>query len=176
VIGGITVLRVISKVAKVAWTDKRVRSSLKILSVYFVIFFLYQTGFVFYVAEGQTSSISLNSSTDDCHNEQEVLGAMWLNGVKDSNRYIYADKPRWLLLCSRLGFLGRECPLRFTVNNINRTQKGSYIYFGTLNAVRHKGAITHIKEVTAVIEYIDIGDIVDSRSKIYINGGCEIYK
>ena len=174
VIGGITVLRVISKIVRVSWTDKRVRSSLKILSVYFVIFLLYQTGFVYYVAEGQsTYSISLNSTAGGyCYNGQEVSGAMWLNGAKDSS-LIYADEPRWLLLYSRLG---PEQLNMFTVDNINRTREDTYIYFGTRNAVEHDVTLMNRTEVSNVIEYINSDDIVDSRSKIYANGGSEIYK
>ena len=177
VIGGITVLRVISKIVRVSWTNKAVRSSLKILSVYFVIFLLYQTGFVFYVTEGQSTSISLNSTAEGyCFNDQEVSGAMWLNGVKGSSP-VYADEPRWLILYTRLG---PEQLNMFTVNNINRTRENSYIYFGTRNAVERDVALRHETGVepgvSSVFEYINSEYIVDSRSKIYTNGGCEIYK
>ena len=180
VIGGITVLRVISKVAKVAWTNKRVRSSLKILSVYFVISFFYQTEFVFYVAEGQSTLITLNSTAESyCYNDREVSGAMWLNGVKGSNRYIYiyADEPRWLLLYSRLG---PEQLVMFTVDCINRTRKDSYIYLGTRNAMERNVMLRHElgieAGVSSVFEYINLEHVVDDRSKIYANGGSEIYK
>jgi uncharacterized membrane protein len=173
VIGGITVLRVISKVAKVAWTNKAVRSSLKILSVYFVIFFLYQTGFVFYVAEGQSTSISLNSTAESyCYIDQEVSGAMWLNGVKGSS-LIYADEPRWLLLYSRLG---PEQLDMFAVDYINRTRKDSYIYLGTRNAVERYVLIRHKIGVSSVYKHSNFEPVVDDRSKIYANGGSEIYK
>ena len=181
VIGSITVLRVIGKIVRVSWTDKRVRSSLKILSVYFVIFLLYQTGVVFYAAEGQSSSISLNSTADGyCYNDQEVSGATWLKGVKDSKRDIYADEPRWLLLCSRLGWLeSGHPPMYFTVDNINRTRKDSYIYLGTRNAVERDVRLRHETGVetgvSSVFEYINLEHVVEDRSKIYANGGSEIY-
>ena len=182
VIGGITVLRVISKIVRVSWTDKRVRSSLKILSVYFVIFLLYQTGVVFYVSEGQSTSISLVSTTEGyCYNDREVSGAMWLAGAKGSS-LIYADEPKWLLLCSRLGYgeWGQRQHIRFTVDNINRTRKGSYIYFGTRNVVEHGVRLRHETGVetgvSSVFEYINSDYIVDSRSKIYSNGGSEVFK
>jgi uncharacterized membrane protein len=175
VIGGITVLRVISKIIRLSWTDKRVRSSLKILSVYFVIFLLYQTGFVFYVAEGRATSISLNSTVEwYWYTDQEVSGATWLTGVKGSSS-IYADEPRYLLLCSRLGWLDGHLVM-FTVNNINRTREDSYIYFGTRNVVEHNVPLANRTEVSNLIEYINLGYVVDGRSEIYTNGGCEIYK
>ena len=83
VIGGITVLRAMSRIARVAWTNKSVRSSLKVLSLYFLIFMLYQTGFVYGVAEGNFYSISLNTTMDTPRfNDQEVLGAKWLTEVR----------------------------------------------------------------------------------------------
>ena len=184
VMGGITVLRVLSRIFRTSWTNKTVRSSLKILSVYFVIFLLYETGFVYYVAEGQSNSVSLNSTAGMyCYNDREISGAMWLNGVKDSdsdrdsNRYIYADEPRWLLLCSRLGWLEPGHPLMFTVDNINRTREvASHIYFGTRNAVERDIRLRHVSGVTSVFEYINLEYAVDGRGKIYANGGCEIYK
>ena len=172
VIGGITVLRIIGKIVRVSWTDKRVRSSLKILSVYFVIFFFYQTGFVFYVAEGQHSLVSSITIDSLYYNDQEVSGAMWLNSVKNSSS-IYADEPRWLLLYSRLG---PEQLNMLTFDNINRTRESSYIYFGTRNVVEHNVTIADIRGGTMIREYIDPGYIVDSRSKICDNGGSEIYK
>jgi uncharacterized membrane protein len=175
VIGGITVLRVISKIVRGSWTNKRMRSSLKILSIYFVIFLLYQIGFVFYVAEG-CGSISLGGTTDSlCFNDQEVLGAMWLNGVKGSSP-VYADEPRWLLLCSRLGWLELGPPIVFTADNINRIREDPYIYLGTRNVVEHNMTLIDRKEVTVIKEYIDPECAVDGKSEIYANGGCEIYK
>ena len=171
VIGGITVLRMIGKIVRVTWTNKAVRRSLGILSVYFVIFLLYQIGFVFYVAEGQTGSISLDSTSDSwCFNNQEVFGAKWLYDVKDSN-IIYADRSRHLLLISCLGG-GQIKVLR--PDNVGPIQirKNSYIYLGRPNVVEHN--ITVIRG--GVQEYINIEHIIDTRSNIYTNGGSEIYK
>ena len=173
VMGGITVLRMISKIVRVTWTNKAVRRSLKILSVHFVIFLLYQTGFVNYVAEGQSTSISLNSTAEGfCYNGQEVSGATWLTGAKGSS-YVYADETRWFLLYSRLGPKQLDT---FTVDNIDRTREDTYIYFGTRNAVERDVILTNRTEVSVTIEYINSEYVVDGRSKIYANGGCEIYK
>ena len=172
VIGGISVLRALCKIVRVAWINKSVRISLKILSVYFVIFMLYQTGFVYGVAEGNFNSISLNSTMDyPRFNDQEVSGAKWLHDVKGSAP-IYADKPRWLLLCSRFGWgwgQNRVFPV-----DVNKTSENSYIYFGTLNVVKngvHPGSAGG-----TVKEYINSEFIVNDRNKIYANNGSEIYK
>jgi uncharacterized membrane protein len=167
VIGGITVLRMLSKVVRVIWTNKSVRISLKVLSVYLVIFLLYQIGFVFGVAEGNFHSISLNSTIDyPRFNDQEVSGAKWLNNVKVNNP-IYADAFRCLLLGS-FDWVGHI--ITFPVD-IDRISKDSYIYFGTLNVVNDVVLLPH----KIGDEYINSMDIVDGRSKIYANGGAEVY-
>ena len=176
VIGGIIALKSMSKIVRVHWINKNARTLLKILSIYFAIFFLYETGLVFYVAEERSTSIAIGNTIDSlCFNDQEVLGVTWLlNGVKDSDSYIYADEPRWLLLCSRLGWVDQH--IMFTPDNINWMPEDSYIYLGTRNVAEHNVTLTDLREVTVIREYIDPEYIVDDRSKNYANGGCEIYK
>jgi uncharacterized membrane protein len=171
VIGGITVFRMLSKVVRIAWTNKSVRISLKILSVYFVIFMLYSTGFVFGVAEGNFHSISLNSTMDyPRFNNQEVLGARWIYNVKSDNP-IYADGYRWLLLSSFEWGQVRT----FTVD-IDKIQDDSYIYFGSLTIEKKEILVMDIKSARRrTSEYINSSQIVDGRNQIYNNGGAQVY-
>ncbi|MCK4731402.1 MAG: DUF2206 domain-containing protein [Methanophagales archaeon] len=173
VIGGITVFRMINRIVRVTWTNKTVRSSLKVLSVYFVIFLLYQTGFVYGVAEGNFYSISLSSTYDyPRFNEQEVLGAEWVCNVKDRG-FIYTDAYRWLLFfCFKwrqAGSFSVDADSRVTV------PAGSYIYLGTWNVVEHNVTVISRSGVTNIVEYIDSEDIGNDRNKIYANGGAQVY-
>jgi uncharacterized membrane protein len=170
VIGGITVFRMLSKVVRVAWTSKSVRISLKVLSVYFVIFLLYSTGFVWEVAEGQSGSIALNSTMDyPRFNDQEVLGAKWLTEVK-GDEPIYADDYRSLLLGS-LGGHVRSFPV-----DVNQIHADSYIYLGSLSIEKKEILLVDRKSARrAKREYINSSQIVDDRNKIYNNGGAEVY-
>ena len=171
VIGGISVFRALSKIVRVAWTNGSVRISLKALSVYFVIFMLYQTGFVYGVAEGHFCSISLNSTMDyPRFNDQEVLGAEWLYGVK-SNNPIYADEYRRLLVGSFEW--GQVRTLTFDVDQI---QDDSYIYFGSLSIEKKEIMVVDVKSARRITrEYINSSQIVDDRNKIYNNGGAQVY-
>jgi uncharacterized membrane protein len=98
VIGGITVLKLMSKILRVSWTNKNVRSSLKVLSVYFVIFLLYNTGFVWAVTgDVYAGSISLRQewvkqygdAIDKinlyaiCVPEQDIFGVKWISKNRD---------------------------------------------------------------------------------------------
>ena len=170
VIGGITVFKMLSKVVRASWTDKRVRTSLKVLSVYFVIFLLYQTGFVFEVSEGRTGSISLNSTTDYTRfNDQEVLGAKWLNNVKVNNP-IYADAYRRLLLGS---FEWRQVS-SFPVNT-DRKRKNSYVYLGKFNIMNGTVIVYSKEKAIRKSRYVNSSAIINGREKIYDNGGAEVY-
>ena len=92
---------------------------------------------------------------------------MWLKALKD-NSYIYADEPRWLLLYSRLG------PERLNQIKANiQPRGGSYIYFGTRNVIEHEVAF---RPGQMEVGYIKLEEIIIDRSKIYNNGGSEIYK
>ena len=167
VIGGMTVFRLLSRIVKVSWTDKSVRSSLKALSVYFVIFMLYNSGFVYQVAEGQSGSISLNSTMDyPRFNEQEVLGAKWLWDVKDA-RLIYADYYRGLLLLSYVFYHQK----RTLPEDANKIVNKSYIYFGSLNIAEK---IIRFKHSYYKSGYMD--NIINDRSKIYDNGSAQVYR
>jgi uncharacterized membrane protein len=172
VIGGITVFRMLSKVVRVTWTNKSVRSSLKILSVYFVIFLLYQTGVVFYVAGDSPGSLSLNSTVDYARfNDQDVLGAKWLTEVR-GDKLIYADECRWLLLGS---LEWRQVTIfQVDVDRI-RVPKDSYIYFGTWNVMKDEVAVAHTKGVIRIYEYFNSEDIINDRNRIYANGGAQVY-
>jgi uncharacterized membrane protein len=95
-------------------------------------------------------------------NDQEVLGAKWLHGVKSSNP-IYADAYRYLLIRR---FEGGH--VRTLTVDIDKIQDDSYIYFGTLNAV--EDIIIYAKTPC-----INSSDIVDGADKIYANGGAAVY-
>ena len=170
VIGGITVLRVMSKVVRVTWTNKSVRTSLKLLSVYFVIFLLFQTQFVLEVTEPPSGSMSLDETRKrSFYTDHEVSGVKWLDGVK-GNTPIYADYSRGLLLKTRI----KWGQVNIFPVNINRIPKNSYICFGTQNILEHN--LTFIQRNPDNIIVYNLEYVVDGRNKIYANGGSEIYK
>jgi len=177
IIGGITTFRLMSKAIRVIWTDKHVRRSLAVLSVYLVIFFLYQTGFIIQVAEGH-SHFPLDKAKDSLYfNEQEVLGADWLDVVKDDRNPIYADEPRWLLLSGRLEKEGQlSTQLHVFTTDTSQVPEECYIYFGTRNIVKQEVTLTDRRATTVIREFTTPESIVDGRSKIYANGGSEVYK
>ena len=166
IIGGIAVMRSIIKLVGISWTDRHMEISVKILSIYFAIFLLYQSGIVFGLTEGFSNPLmAYNSSIDyPRFNDREVSGAMWLNNERGNNT-MYADNYRLLLL----GSLER--------NFISNSPVGSsYIYLGTFNIIN--GTTNSYSKTKAIRNYSYIGyqEIIYDRSKIFSNGGAEVYK
>ncbi len=158
-IGGITFLRGIAKILNITWTDRLMANSVKIMSIYVVVFLLYQSGVIFELTEGSSTSIAFNTTIDyPQFNEKEITGAMWLNNVRDNkiNQTTFADGYRWLLLSG------------IAWNQYNTSQASAqYVYMGTFNIL--KGDIIS-SDLSSYIKYHPI-----SRDLIYSNGGALIY-
>lgn len=173
VIGGITFFKLMSGVIKVPWTDHCIENSLKILSIFFAIFLLFNSGWVYELAKDHPTSISLNNTIDGPRfNELEVLGAKWLNGKKDSKSSVYGDQSGWLLLNGIIGFKNGR------YNGDSKSlPNDAYIYLRSL--IVKEGKIT-INEPSKY--YIDLhnstffNEVLIHRNKIYANGGSEIYR
>jgi uncharacterized membrane protein len=186
VIGGITVLRAMSRIVRVTWTDKYVRSSLKVLSVYFVIFLLYNSGFIWVVAEGHSGSISLGQESIkeygdakakvgfyNCYiPEQNVFGARWLSKNRDDTSKVYADYNSY---CHVLTSYGGIRERKYQMTNTTKIDEQGYIYLGYLNLVE---GIMSQRLPSGVVAYntTEIYPTLEKRNRIYANGGSHIYR
>jgi len=177
IIGGITIFKLIGRGFGVIWTEKHVRWSLAAFSVIIVLFFLYQIGFIFQVAEGR-SFFPLDETQDALYfNEQEVLAAEWLDSVKEDDKAVYADEPRSLLLSSRFEEGGPFAPqLYFFTTDTSEVLGDCYIYLGTRNIVGKEVTLTDRRTTSVTYEYVTPESITDGKNKIYTNGGSEVYK
>ena len=186
IIGGITVFRAVSKVVRVTWTNKSVKSSLKVLSVYFVIFMLYQTGFVYQVAEGYSGSISIGqeeikkygdakekvSFYDGYIPEKDVFGARWLSKNRDGTT-IYADYSSTRRVLQSYGMI--KAKPRRVLSNTTRVRANEYIYLGHLNVI--DGLMhTRTEKQTFIYNTTELSPIIDKKNKIYSNGGSYVYR
>ena len=190
VIGGITVFRLLSRIVRVFWTDQHVRASLKVLSVYFVIFLLYSSGFVYQVAEGQSGSISIGQEGIKKYGdaevkagfysgyipEQDVVGVMWLSKNRDDTTIVYADFSAYNHLLQSYGMLPRMYRHQLLITT-TEIETGSYIFMRYLNVIYNiclrvtfeKGRVSLIYNTT------EIEGLLKENCKIYSNGGCNIH-
>jgi uncharacterized membrane protein len=182
VIGGITVFKMLSRVVKVSWTDKRVRSSLKVLSVYFVIFLLYQSGFVYQVTEGQSGSMSIGQESIKEYGDAkaknvfyaayyldgDIFGVKWISKNRDNTSKVYADYTRKRLVFTSYGMMPDEPVL----TNTTKVKEGSYIFLGYPN-VRY--GLMYGRPVPSYWNITDISPLLNGGSEIYNNGDVKIY-
>ena len=189
VVGGITVFKVFNKVVRAFWPDQRVRSSLKVLSVFFVIFLLFNSGLVYTVAKDHPGSISISQEeikkygdTEDkvmfYHNyiiDQDFFGAKWFSKNAIDNRKIYSDVVTVNFLISYGGTGFKE---HYLLSNTTKDIKtGAYLFMGYANVIYGKcvSATFEKSKPSFIYNITEIEGLIKKNSKIYSNGGCNIY-
>jgi uncharacterized membrane protein len=164
VIGGILLLKTISKkIPHLKITENRI---FQVVSVFFAVFLLFNTGWIYEIVGDVPTSQSLNSMMDyPKFNEQEMVSASWIYHMKNEG-FILADGYRSLLLHSYGWNLK---------TNGNIDSNYSYIYLGTFNSRNNKILATYTVGVNKFMGYISLGEFVNKQDKIYSNGGAQIY-
>ncbi|NPV51543.1 MAG: DUF2206 domain-containing protein [Candidatus Methanofastidiosum sp.] len=175
ILGGHVIFRRVSywttKRRTIEFDKKSMKKSLRVLSVYFVIFFFLQTGFVYQLVEGYSGSFALNNTKDyPVFNEKEILCANWSVRMTE-NRTIFADEYGELLLYSL-----RIDNLRIFPYDTIEIPGDSYLYFRTLNM--KMGGVISFKFIGAgwkKRKIVKLTELVDDKNKIYDNGGAQLY-
>jgi uncharacterized membrane protein len=169
VIGGLLILVMAAKRLRVNFTKRTNRNLEGLLSAFFVVFLLFNTGFVYQLA-GQPTSFSLDSRLDTARfNNQEIAGAEWLLETK-SSQIVYADAFRWLLIGS---FDWNET---YTMTaDILELPPNAYIFLGTINVQQGKVLMANKTGTLVSWEYVDIRQMLDMKSRIFDDGGSMTY-
>ena len=181
VIGCITVFKMMSRVVRASWTVQSVRSSLKVLSVFFAIFLLFNTGLVYEVAKDNPTSISLNTTITHPRfhfNDEEAYGAQWLVNMAKNESNIYAgDFGRFIIY----DFVSDKNKVKVFKNETERILHKSYIFMGLLN-VRDDEVVVLKREATGFFrDYPKLSNstfynkVVRHANKIYDNGDAQVY-
>jgi len=194
VIGGITVFNVLNKIVKVSQTDQCTRSLLKVLSAFFAIFLLFNSGWVYEVAKDHPASIALSQEsikrsrdTRDkatLYNalnvfEQDVFSAGWLdhNVNKSANTKVYVDYISSHPLIS-YGMTPLECQ-RMLSNTTTNIEPGAFVFLGYPNVIDNmameRSKRWPVSKELLVFNTTELSPFLMSINKIYTNGGSEIY-
>jgi len=152
-------------------------STLKIVAAFFILLFLFNTGFIYEVTQQESTSFILNRNIDAAYlNEREITAGQWLSQVRDGNRFgplpIYADAHRHALLKS------------FLNNSVSQLRQPpaitpliGYVYLGSYNM--KTGQVAQVQNSTSLqgtaIGYASIGTTNAIRSKVFDDGGAVIY-
>ena len=194
VIGGLAVFRMISRVVKVSWTNKSVRRWLTVLSIFFVILFLYQTGFVWEVTQNYSVSAGLNNEWVKKYGsperkaalytafppEQEVFSARWLSmNIKPGEKiYVTYSDIRVHTLTS-YGMIPVEDVLALT-STTKTIPEDAYVYLQYLNVIEGIGTefdtSVSLMGLRTIYNMTEVSHVFAGKNKIYTNGGSEIYK
>ena len=175
VVGGVAFFKVLKRVVRASWTDQYARRSLKVLSLFFAIFLLFNSGLVCEVVKEEGSSIALNDTIDfPRFNEQEVSTVEWLKNEKNQRVDVYSDDYRSLLVLGVLGgrrvFRGDEKRTAWMPNNI-------YIFLGREN-VKNGNIILMTPDKgreTVNLRNSALYNTLLNMSSIYDNGDAEVY-
>lgn len=171
-LGGIILLKIIYSFFHLKWYKKDYDKYVKSLSLLLVLFFLFNSDFIYNLEEGHFSnSISIDHDYPR-FNDQELLSANWLYKVKNENQ-IFADQFRFILLRS----FDWTTVTPITENSVtgNISTKDYYVYLGSVNVLIRTVPIFHEIGEKINIQFADIDLFTQRRNKIYANGGSEIY-
>lgn len=200
ILGGETVFRLISRtpgfVRRRALVKNQRRSplqrslllhqseaALKVMAVFLIVFFLLSTSFVYAVAGDYPLSVQLGSGRDTVvFNDREEISAKWLLSNKDDSLKVYADIHATALLYAYPGGQWGESVEAFgrvggAEQIATQMPEDAYIYLRTYN-VREQEILLYAKATRAFERaYVDVEYLaLFNRSRIYDNGGAEVYR
>lgn len=161
------------------------RIAFPLISIFLIVFFLFQSGFIYEISgdiptAGALSKYRMDPQTNlalyvQYIHEQEVYSVNWIshNGVVPK---VYSDRTSQYHALLSYGMLPAEYQHNWAYllsNNTNNVPQDAYIYLGTLNVVESLAEGPSPGQLWNITE---ISPFLDSCNKIYSNGGSDIYK
>lgn len=161
-----------------------------------VVFLLFNTGFIYYIFNDDSTSLSLNTTYDTTnYNQEEFYGAEWLNNFGLLNKLslttttksmsISDDYRRPLLRSFGIEpvVLSKVYGNNSTLSDLNLNLKkrysrfnSFYFYFGSKNVHDDEAALVSTEGVNRNgMDYKDLTELFNIESKIYDNGGSQVY-
>jgi uncharacterized membrane protein len=198
ILGIIFLIRVMIRVIK-AKREKNVIGKVHyvLISLVLSLYFIFQTGFVFELAcNGSSNSVSIGQEGirkngtleqritmyDVLTLKQDVLGAEWLGKYRVPQEKIYAtyNDIRVHTLTS-YGMIPVRDVSKISEKAYDRIEKGAYVYLQPLNIIEGWGTEFDAGAPRGMRHtYFRMDDMYyhlsGEKSKIYSNGGSEIYK
>jgi uncharacterized membrane protein len=190
VIGAITLFKMLSRIVRVSWTEQHVRSSLKVLSVFLVIFLLFNSGWVYEVAKDHPGSISLSQESIKEYGDmkekagfyniyipkQDAFSAMWLSNNREQDYKIYSDVSSATQKSSVLVSTGgiEYTKIYGLTNTTSKIPVTSYVYLRYLNIIENIMSYKKSKG-SGTYNTSEIFHLIENKNKIYSNRGSEIY-
>jgi uncharacterized membrane protein len=163
------------------FSTKHLRFPFTVLSLILVIYFLFNTGFIFELA-GQPVSPALNSQVDyPIFNGAEVAGCQWLVVHKEtSTSAVYADSySRCLLSAYQDDTFNMDLKIAADGESISLPPDHEYIYLRDINIEQSQFVIWNIQAPISqrtVSAKLQTDDLAKYKNKIYDNGNAQVYR
>jgi len=189
IVGGMTIFEVITKISGMPWTSKMLKHSLKTLSVFLVIFLLFNTDFIFEVAKDHPRSISLSQESVGKYGDIGDKGCFYTKMVStydvSSSKWISKNMNHYRKIYATLGYGGPMTVLMAygnistskvrSMNNKTAIVTNSYVYMYYFNVVKKIGADCNPKlGYPTYFNLTDVYPLLADKSRIYDNGGSRI--
>lgn len=164
-------------------------NSLKILSIFFVAIFLFEVGFINEI-KGDHSYVPLSKDFMNSSNsvdrasfyqdfnvfQQDVFGVDWLSKNGNKNQPLYTDIITQYVYSYNIQFGNNS---RVLINS-ERLNANSYVYLGYHNVIGKvlildRNKVYYNDNDVNMEKMGKINYLLCNLSKIYTNGGCEIY-
>lgn len=144
----------------------------------FVPLFLFQTGFVYEVAETRNASFILSIDRWDNMDRYDVIvdsrsvsGAYWLSDHINVTRIVVVSDSRASYgVLTSYALLGRGLGLALSNNSDIRLTIYQYIFMRPVNVIDGEIATSEY-----TFNSSEIDEVFQNENKVYSNGGCEIY-
>jgi uncharacterized membrane protein len=167
IIGGLSIFETVAGRIPRA-TRNGASLALRIMAITLVTFLLFNSGWIYEIANDNPTSFALNGSKDfPRFNEREVTCAIWL-GQEEHGQVAYGDLYRYLLLVSFVGYNAT-----YISSGMTGAPDNSFVFIGTYN-LEHirmlEASSTNGKEA----DYVLFEHQFQASDRIYDNGGGQI--
>jgi uncharacterized membrane protein len=185
VLGGETlfnlILRMLSRLHKGLSWGRVQRICLVLIALLIVVFFLFQSGFIFALVGDIPVSPSLttdrskaleNLSLYDSYTfGEEVYGAKWVLVNISNQSQIYCDSESRVQVLRSYGLVSND-RIYLLSEDLKSIDRNAYVY------LRHLNTVYRIIENDAIKPWIipENSSVLQNANRIYSNAGCEIFK
>lgn len=147
------------------WINKSTKQTLKLLSIFLSIFFLFNSGLMYELKGEESSSVSLNHTYYPfIYNDEEILKTKWILLTKNQTAAIYSD-------IGGMNLFGGISPVYapFDFFKHSSLPKNSYVFITDLNLRSSK---LYVHNRFGQLEYVDIKYLTENNNinDVYYNG------
>jgi len=159
--------------------------SFKIISIYFIIFFLFNTGFVAEITD-QFSLLPVNKpriekSYDEIAvvklyrryvEEQDFFSAKWFSEYRKNSWKVYKDSTNFHLISYGKMYRSKSGALNSDFINEATSTRNYYVYLNYLNIIKGKILEGRFEKIWNTPEFYPV---LNNLNKVYSNGGSVVY-